>query len=411
MTCAMVFVAVATALAVPAASAAPPTSRWIVTIAPAADPTAVARSVGAQSVRAYTSAMTGFAATLTEQQVSALGADSRVESLKRDETVATLPRRTEPRARGPVAPSTQFIPEGVRRIGGLQSPTARIDGRDQRLNADIAILDTGVSQHEDLNIAGGVNCTGDDIGLIDQFGHGTEVAGVAAAIDNRIGTVGSAPGARIWAVRIFGQTGELTLESLLCGLDYLQANARRIDVAVLAFENRGTPDAPCGRRRVQPTPGPLRLLPKFEVVDPVHAAICRVTAAGVTLVAAAGNDASDAGNFVPAAYPQMITVSAVTDTDGLRGGLGPAAFCFNTERDDTFASYSNFGAVVDISAPGTCVYTTFPGNQYTTDVGTSFAAPLVAGAVALIKARTPLLPPSRGARDPCWARRGRAHLR
>jgi hypothetical protein len=113
VTSVMVFVAVATALTVPAASAAPPTSRWIVTIAPAADPTAVARSVGAQSVRAYTSAMTGFAATLTEQQVSALGADSRVESLKRDETVATLPRRTEPRARGPVAPSTQFIPEGV----------------------------------------------------------------------------------------------------------------------------------------------------------------------------------------------------------------------------------------------------------------------------------------------------------
>ena len=120
-TCVMVFVAVATALAVPAASAAPPASRWIVTIAPAADPTAVARSVGAQSVRAYTNAMTGFAANLTEQQVSALGADSRVESLKRDETVATLPR-TEPRARGPVAPSTQLIPEGIRADRGAAEP-------------------------------------------------------------------------------------------------------------------------------------------------------------------------------------------------------------------------------------------------------------------------------------------------
>ena len=250
-----------------------------------------------------------------------------------------------------------------------------------------------MSQHEDLNIAGGVNCTGTTSVSHDQFGHGTEVAGLAAAIDNRVGTVGSAPGARIWAVRIFGQNGEVTLESLLCGLDYLQANARRIDVAALAFENPGTPDAPCGRRRVQPTLSPLRLLPKFEVVDPVHAAICRVTAAGVTLVAAAGNDSADAGNFVPAAYPQVITVSAFTDTDGLRGGLGPVAFCFTSEHDDTFGSYSNFGAVVDISAPGTCDYTTFPGG-YTIDVGTSFATPMVAGAVALIKARTPLLPPS-----------------
>ena len=45
-------------------------------------------------------------------------------------------------------------------------------------------------------------------------------------------------------------------------------------VAVLALEDQGTPEGPCGRRLVQPTPGPLRLLPKFEVVDPVHAAIC-----------------------------------------------------------------------------------------------------------------------------------------
>ena len=127
---------------------------------------------------------------------------------------------------------------------------------------------------------------------------------------------------------------------------------------------------------------------KYEVVDPVDLALCRGTAAGVTFVASAGNDSPDARDYVPAAYPEVITVSAFTDTDGRRV-VSADPRCYPTEQDDTFASYSNFGRVVDLSAPGTCTYTTFPGDQYVTDIGTSFAAPHVAGAVALLKARNP----------------------
>ena len=137
---------------------------------------------------------------------------------------------------------------------------------------------------------------------------------------------------------------------------------------------------------------PLRLA-RFEVIDPVHAAICRITASGVTMVAAAGNDAFDAENTLPAAYPEVLAVSAFTDTDGMKSGQGPHAACYPSEADDSFASYSNFGRVIDFAAPGTCTATTYPGNLYTVDVGTSLAAPHVAGAVALIRARQPFLPP------------------
>ena len=242
----------------------------------------------------------------------------------------------------------------------------------------------------DLNVTNDKDCTGEGI-TSDSFGHGTEVAGVAAARDNRIGTVGVAPGARVWNVRIFGNNGELTVSSLLCGIDYVRQNAGRIDTAVLAFGSEGTPGALCGINATRSGREKGRI--KYEVVDPVDLALCRGTAAGVTFVASAGNDSADARDYVPAAYPEVITVSAFTDTDGRRGGLGAPAFCYATEQDDTFGSYSNFGRVVDLSAPGTCTYTTFPGGQYVTDIGTSFSAPHVAGAVALIEARNPAANP------------------
>ncbi|MDP9022087.1 MAG: S8 family serine peptidase, partial [Actinomycetota bacterium] len=124
-------------------------------------------------------------------------------------------------------------------------------------------------------------------------------------------------------------------------------------------------------------------------IDHVHRAVCAATAAGVTLVAAAGNDAEDAANYHPAAYPEVIAVSALADSDGRPGGLGPPPACLAGSLDDHLAFFSNFGSVVDIAAPGVCISSTYPGGRYATSSGTSFAAPLVAGAAALLKARNP----------------------
>jgi subtilisin family serine protease len=94
------------------------------------------------------------------------------------------------------ASSGEIVPFGIVRIGGLLSPTAKIDGIDQRVNADIAVVDTGVDRtHPDLNYAGGKNCRRDlpSGAGVDLEGHGTLVAGVAAAIDDHTGVVGVAP--------------------------------------------------------------------------------------------------------------------------------------------------------------------------------------------------------------------------
>ena len=110
-------------------------------------------------------------------------------------------------------------------------------------------------------------------------------------------------------------------------------------------------------------------------------AIANSVNAGVVYVVAAGNDAIDAAQFSPASHPDVITVSALADFDGLPGGLG-APTC-RTDVDDTLADFSNFGPSVEIAAPGVCIYSTFLNDGYIgTYSGTSMASPYVAGAVA-----------------------------
>jgi subtilisin len=105
----------------------------------------------------------------------------------------------------------------------------------------------------------------------------------------------------------------------------------------------------------------------------------------------AGNDSVDAGTTRPASYPEVITVSAIADSDGQPGGLGPTLpvppCVFNKSPvvmpDDTFATFSNFGPDVDLAAPGVCVTSTFIDHWYAIGSGTSFSSPLVAGGAAL----------------------------
>jgi subtilisin family serine protease len=187
--------------------------------------------------------------------------------------------------------------------------------------------------------------------------------------------VGVAPDARLVPVKVFDDAGNSAESIVLCGLDHVvelntdAVTTNDVDVANMSWgESRAWGDC---------------------ASDALHGAICRASAANVILVAGAGNSAVDAGTFVPAAYPEVISVSALSDFDGYPGGAAGCGFVpslFWIECDDTFAFFSNSGASVDVIAPGVNVYSTWAGGGYSTQSGTSMATPHVAGVAALMAA-------------------------
>ena len=315
------------------------------------------RSVGFTASVSYGHALSGFAATLTPAQVSRLRNDSSVLSIVPDAVVSSAGSKRPTR----VAPES--IPPGVKRIG------AGANGA----GAAVAVLDTGLDlANPDLNAAAGVNCVKTAKAPQDEDGHGTHVGGTIAARADGADVVGVAPDTRLYAVKVLDATGKGRLSGLLCGVDWVVANAERLDIRVanLSLGARGYDDGACGARNG----------------DPLHAAICAAADDRILFVAAAGNDGSNFAATIPAAYPEVLTVTAATDTDGLPGGLGAAA-CVSSESDDTAGSYSNFAtsaaASHTLAAPGTCVVSTALGGGVGTMLGTSMAAPHVAGAAAL----------------------------
>jgi subtilisin family serine protease len=321
--------------------------------------TAHAERFGLDIGHVYTSALKGYSATMPASVAALVEAAPAVAWVQEDRAVST---------------TAQTTPTGINRANADASPTAKINGADERVNVDVAVIDTGVDlTHPDINVyrAGAKNCSIGAINANDLNGHGSHVAGTIGAIDNGSGVVGMAPGARIWPVKVLTDAGSGLNSDVICGIDYVTANADKIEVANMSLGGSGTDDGNCGNSNN----------------DAMHKAICRSVAAGITYVVAAGNDSADAKGFTPAAYDEVVTVSALADFNGLPGGGAPST-C-RSDVDDTFASFSNYGADVDIIAPGVCIYSTSMLGGYATLSGTSMASPHVAGGAALYAATHP----------------------
>lgn len=272
-----------------------------------------------------------------------------------------------------VQAASQTLPTGIDRIDADLSSTKSGDGTGN-VDVDIAIIDTGIDlKHSDLNVYNQKNFVTSTWSSLfgsttanDDNGHGSHVAGIAAAKDNSIGVAGVAPGARLWAVKVLGSDGTGPLSTIIKGIDYVTQNAKQIEVANMSLGCECTSSA-------------------FDT------AINNSVKSGITYVVAAGNGGKDAAKTQPANNPNVITVSAIADSDGKCGGVGPSTSYGN---DDTLASFSNYGSVIDMAAPGVKILSTYKGNAYATMSGTSMASPYVAGAAALYKSNHPTASPT-----------------
>jgi subtilisin len=315
-----------------------------------------ARAYGAQVRFVYRSAVSGYAATLSDAAVAAVRADDRVAFVSHD---------------GPVHATAQTLPTGVNRIQGDASSTVSGNGAGS-VNVSVAVIDTGIDlDHPELNVVGGRNCSSGQT-YDDGNGHGTHVSGIIAARDNTGGVVGMAPGARLYAVRVLNNAGSGSFSSIVCGIDYVDSlSPARGGVANMSLGGAGSDDGSCGSHNG----------------DAMHAAICRATADGVTFVAAAGNGGTNMSGFVPAAYDEVLSVTAMADFNGRPGGGAPAT-C-RADVDDTAADFSNYTAAGSadaahvIAAPGACILSTWKGGGSKTISGTSMASPHVTGTAAL----------------------------
>jgi subtilisin len=355
---AVALAALASVLVMSAQASGPGADRYIVVLKEGVDSNAVANlhaaRYGLQVGHVYSYALHGYSAVIQNDRIEALRADQNVASISADREVQA---------------TAQTLPTGINRIEADQSSQASGDASGSVSSPAVAVIDTGIdTSHPELNVAGGTNCsTGNPRNFNDGNGHGTHVAGTIAAKDNGDGVVGVAPGAPLYAVRVLNNAGSGSWSSVACGIDWVTARASTIKVASMSLGGAGS-DGSCNS-------------------NALHQAICNSTNAGVTYVVAAGNDGANLSGFVPAAYDQVLTVTAIADFDGIAGGFG-AATC-RADVDDTSADFSNWttsgsaDAGHTIAAPGVCILSTWKGGSYNTISGTSMATPHVSGTVEL----------------------------
>jgi minor extracellular protease Epr len=239
----------------------------------------------------------------------------------------------------------QKIDWGNNKIGASKAWSSGLTGK----GVKIAILDTGISPHSDLQIAGGVSFKSYTSSFYDDNGHGTHMGGIIGAENNGIGSVGIAPDALIYAVKVLNKEGEGEIETLIKGIEWSIAN--KMDIINLS-------------------------LSLDEQVDnaTLRAVLDKAYNNGILIVGAAGNHgrSNGSGDTVeyPARYSPVIAVSAI-------------------DSADRRLSNSATGSLIEVAAPGANIFSTYLNNGYANISGTSAASSYVSGNLALLKERYP----------------------
>jgi len=261
----------------------------------------------------------------TDIKINNLRTDPKVESIEVDQNLELFGTK-------------QTIPWGINKVN---APNVWNDVTGK--NIKIAVIDSGIKEHEDLSTVGGVSFIDNTIYYDDELGHGTSIAGVIAAQNNEIGIVGAAPDSELYSVKVIDSIGKLS--DLLKGIEWSIENSMDIIVISLGVAE----DSPALK----------------SLVDEAYLN-------GILVIAASGKDGQ---LYYPAKYSSVIAVGSVDENNELGSDTGN-------------------GEELEFVAPGENILSTNTQNDYEVFSGTSMAAPHVAGVAALLKEDNPNLTPN-----------------
>ncbi|MFC5215838.1 S8 family peptidase [Streptomyces coerulescens] len=278
--------------------------------------------------KTFTKALNGYTATLSADEATRLAADPAVASVEQNQRVH-------------LADTTQTnAPWGLDRIDQAALPLSGTYTYPDTAGSGVTayVIDTGVRiTHQQISgrASYGYDAVDGDTTASDGNGHGTHVATTIAG-----STYGVAKKAKIVAVRVLDNNGSGTTAGVIAGIDWVTDNHSGPSVANLSLGGGAS--------------------------STLDTAVRNSIAGGVTYAVAAGNSNANASSYSPARVTEAITVSATTSSDAR-------------------ASYSNYGSVLDIFAPGSSITAGWNTSDTATNTisGTSMATPHVAGAAAV----------------------------
>ncbi|WBQ08539.1 S8 family peptidase [Kribbella sp. CA-293567] len=283
----------------------------------------------------FSASIKGFSATMSPEQAQKMAGDERVAFVQQNQKFSA---------------NQDNPPWGLDRADQRDLPlNQKFEPTATAENVNVYVIDTGIyAAHKDFGdrASVGTDTIGDGQNGVDCMGHGTHVAGTVAGT-----SFGVAKGAKIFGVRVLDCNGAGSTESVVAGIEWVTANAKKPAVANMSLG--GGADAA------------------------LDAALKASVDSGVTYAVAAGNESSDACDTSPAKEPSAITVGATDDKDAK-------------------ASFSNWGKCVDLFGPGVDIASagiTDPDST-TKMSGTSMATPHVAGGIALYLSANPEAKPA-----------------
>jgi subtilisin family serine protease len=319
-----------TALAAPAAAAPPAKSAVIVQLTPGSDAAAESRRAAANGgsvSHVYADAIRGFAGEFTPQAIAALQRNPRVTLVEADGIATAVGIQTN---------AVWGLDRIDERAYDPVDPSYTYGSTGSGVTA--YIIDTGVAPHAEFGtrLKAGYSAIRGSKTTADCNGHGTHVAGTVAGT-----TYGVAKQAAVVPVRVLDCAGNGSWSGVISGIDWAIKN-HATGVPAVANMSLG---------------GPAN--------SSVDLAVANLVKDGVSVAVAAGNDNKNAAGYSPARVATAITVAA-------------------TDNTDTRAYFSNYGANVDLFAPGVNITSAWLSGGVKAISGTSMAAPHVAGAAALL---------------------------